>query len=54
MEKYKCVKCGFIGTDDEYIETEVYCEDCGSHGAYECPQCEEVYDVVWDNREEVK
>jgi len=53
MEKYKCIECGFIGTNEEYIETESYCEDCGSHLAYRCPQCEEIYDSIWDSREEI-
>jgi hypothetical protein len=53
MEKYKCITCGFIGTDEEYIETETYCECCGEHLAYKCPNCDEVYDNVWDKREEI-
>jgi predicted RNA-binding Zn-ribbon protein involved in translation (DUF1610 family) len=55
MDKYnyKCPNCDFVGNDKEWIETEVGCEECGSHLAYRCPECEEVYDNVRDERIEI-
>ena len=41
-------KCGFVETDEEpFIDTEVVCEDCGSHSAIRCPECDELYDQVY-------
>lgn len=41
-------ECGFIETDEErFIDTETHCEDCGSHSAIKCPNCDEVYDHVY-------
>lgn len=60
---YQCPDCEFIGpefednhpsTSGQWIEVEVYCEDCGSHYASQCPQCHAVFDHVWDKRKEIK
>jgi len=52
--KYKCIECGFIGFDEDYKEAYTYCETCGDHCAFQCPDCGEIYDGVWDNREKIK
>ena len=45
--KLEC-QCGFKETDEEkFRDTEVGCEDCGSHSAIECPKCGKCYDHVW-------
>ena len=45
----KCPKCGFIENDEErFRNTEVGCEDCGSHSAIQCPNCDEYFDHVWE------
>lgn len=49
-EIFKCTKCDFAGIDKEWENTEVGCEDCGSHKAKECPNCGAVYDTVFDDR----
>ena len=54
MSKYQYTVCLHIYKDDEWINTEVGCEECGSHSAKECPNCGEVYDSVWDGREEIE
>lgn len=32
-----------------WIETDLYCEDCGSHFGVICDECLETYDSVWDD-----
>ena len=47
----KCPKCGFKETTEEkFIDTEVGCEDCGSHSAIECPKCDKRYDHVYHGK----
>ena len=56
--KYKCIKCDFIGIneeytkkDGEYIEDVVPCSICSEgHMALKCPNCGELYDFVQDKR----
>lgn len=38
-----CAHCNYDGV---FIDTEVRCSDCGSHGASECPDCGAIYDRV--------
>ena len=35
---------------DRFIETEPYCEDCGSHSGYQCPECHTEWDHVWNDQ----
>ena len=46
--KIKCPKCGFRETDvEKFADTEVGCEDCGTHTAIKCPKCERYFEHVW-------
>jgi hypothetical protein len=40
--------------DHDWYESEVGCEDCGSHTAFRCSECNMVIDTVWgsDPRDE--
>ena len=44
--------CGEWSPEDEWVETEVACEDCGSHSAYECPRCGWMFDTVYFSPED--
>lgn len=39
--------CGRVSLVAEWDETEVGCEECGSHVARRCPHCGEAIDAVW-------
>lgn len=52
--KTVCKECGFIGATEQWIKTEVYCEECGSHSAEECPECGKTYDLCFDSRVEIE
>lgn len=43
----KCPECRKWSKHTEWIESEVDCEDCGSHSAIRCPKCDEDFDHVW-------
>jgi len=45
---YQCQEkdCLFIGKESEWIESEMICDDCGSHPAFQCPVCDERYDAI--------
>jgi predicted amidophosphoribosyltransferase len=47
-EEVYCPECQawFTPAHDE-PRHEVYCEDCGSHGAWKCTECGELVDDVW-------
>ncbi len=48
--RLECPKCGLKETDDKnFIDTEVYCEDCGSHPAIRCPKCGDTHSRVWED-----
>jgi rRNA maturation endonuclease Nob1 len=49
--KKRCKECGQAFREEEFIETETFCEDCGSHRAFMCPneECNEVYDNVYNH-----
>ena len=42
-----CDSCGEWTDENDWWETEVACDDCGSHPAIVCPTCEEVFDGVF-------
>lgn len=47
----KCPECGEVTNEKEWTESEVGCEDCGSHSAMQCPECGHRIDMVfsdWD------
>lgn len=49
LDSYRCPECSLIFPfTDDLIETETYCEDCGSHLAYECPRCGDPVDSIWN------
>jgi hypothetical protein len=50
-ERWLCPKCGEWSPHQEWAETEVYCEDCGSHDGRICPRCEESFDHVWGSKQ---
>ena len=43
----KCPECGEWSKHSHWIESEIDCEDCGTHSAMECPVCHERFDHVW-------
>lgn len=47
MTKEYCPECDGLVEFDYDSGLEVGCEDCGSHSATECPECEERFDHVW-------
>lgn len=48
--KLRCPKCGFRETDKErFVDTEVSCEDCGSHSAIRCPKCNKDFDSIYED-----
>lgn len=54
MRKFKthCV-CGEPFKQSTWIETETYCDLCGSHNAVECPKCNQIYDNTYSDFEEL-
>lgn len=42
----RCPECGVWTFYEEWAQTEVGCEDCGSHDALKCPKCGECFDHV--------
>jgi transcription elongation factor Elf1 len=49
---WQCPECGYSSSPEEFKACEVYCEDCGSHPAVECPQCFERIDMIyWGDRD---
>ena len=49
--KYKCPWCGEESLKNEWEETEVGCELCGSHDALRCPRCKEDVDLIYSDLE---
>lgn len=45
----QCPKCEKWTNHKEWVESEVGCEDCGSHTAMECPHCNELFDHIWQH-----
>ncbi len=41
-----CPVCNLEDLGKDWEETEVGCEDCGSHPAIKCPNCEEKFDHI--------
>jgi len=48
-QEFICPNCKNVSKVSEYIKTENYCEDCGSHSAIECPNCHKTFDNVWSD-----
>lgn len=42
-----CPNCGQVSKPEDWAETEVHCEICGSHTACRCPHCHECFDHVF-------
>lgn len=49
-DELQCPKCKEWTSHNEWEETEIYCEDCGSHLAMKCPKCKEYLDNVYSDR----
>lgn len=49
----QCPSCKVVGMGSAWTETEVGCEDCGSHPAIKCPFCEECVDWVYTSPDEL-
>ena len=47
-ERYRCMECGGVFCASDDYTAEVYCDDCGSHLAVECPHCHEFHDMVYE------
>jgi len=47
----ECPHCMKTSPLDEFDETEIGCEDCGSHEALKCPKCDELIDLVYNEME---
>ena len=47
----KCPECKELVKVSDFIETESYCEDCGSHLAIECPKCSAIFDIIWSEED---
>lgn len=45
-QEIKCPHCGEWSDEEAWKESEVGCEDCGSHPSLICPKCEEHTDCV--------
>ena len=45
-DEIQCPSCKEWSTHEEWDETEVYCDLCGSHSAIGCLKCEDVFDHV--------
>jgi Zn finger protein HypA/HybF involved in hydrogenase expression len=41
-----CPECEEWSHQSDWFETEVGCEDCGSHLAMGCPVCDERFDTI--------
>jgi len=55
MKEIKCENCYVYFDEIEANKTEVPCDDCGSHTAWVCPNCEWVMDaVLFDGQEREK
>lgn len=50
----KCPDCGKWSNHKDWTETEVPCEECGSHDAIQCPKCFENIDHVFAPKLEVR
>jgi len=50
----QCPECKEWASHKDWLETKVYCEDCGSHSAIRCPNCNEEFDQVWSPKFEVR
>lgn len=44
-----CPECQvwFKTTTYASFDNDVYCEDCGTHSAYRCPECQALIDTVY-------
>jgi len=43
----KCPKCEYWSAEGAWREGEALCEDCGSHNAIICPNCDGFFDHVY-------
>lgn len=50
----RCPDCGELSPLADWQESEVCCEDCGSHAAMKCPRCSAKFDHVWGPTFEVR
>lgn len=50
--KIQCRACCEVTDKDDWRETEVSCDDCGSHLAMACPKCGDVVDLTFRDLED--
>jgi len=43
----KCPECGVESKFLIWIPMEIECEDCGSHPAVSCPNCNKIFDLIF-------
>lgn len=53
-DEIRCPECGEWSSHKEWIETDTYCSDCGSHLAIQCPMCDEKFDCVYSPTFEIR
>lgn len=46
-QRIQCPTCLAWADEHEWIDCEVYCEDCGEHMALQCPHCCEKFDEIY-------
>lgn len=51
---YQCPECKEVSDSTLWEETEVGCEDCGSHPALRCPKCDTGIDMIFYNTEDLE
>lgn len=51
---YVCPECKVWSAATRWREGEVGCEDCGTHSAMICPECDEYHDQVWVSFEDLE
>jgi DNA-directed RNA polymerase subunit RPC12/RpoP len=42
-----CPECKAAVPREAWEDTEVGCEDCGTHAAIRCPECGQTFEHVW-------
>jgi hypothetical protein len=50
LEEYEYPKvCPACKKSIVWIKSEIGCEDCGSHPAIQCPECDVAFDLIFAN-----
>lgn len=46
-DEIQCPDCKEFSSHKDWIESDVGCEDCGTHIAIQCPKCDRCFDTVF-------